>query len=608
MKQLLLAFIIFCAQSVTAQKSASKVYVSSKAPVKINLPEDRELYGGTIINVTYKGSRFSNTIKGAFEYACKLVEENVPTTFPINISVEFSNLQDSECLAKVENYPLRESMAGRFPGSDNIYVKRYYQAYAADYPTFENLEEGNDFFMNSIDANIKFSSTQKFDYSIDISKISNNKYDFVTVAIQALLKAIGFTCNIYENDQKIYISSPSNQYTSKYFYTDNPSGNYSRATSGKFRFGKWSIVCDKPYKQGISMNYFIDSDDKETAILQYGISKGSYIRYIGKSLQSFFSDCDWDRGILTGSSSTTFNNAKTNNVISFKGIEVPTVYNIKNNAYLQDDNWNIFYNERREINPRGLSVLLKDGSWETFNDYTDLKENEKYARTVDGYLRLKKITAINTGLGYSNYKIEYQLYDYIPQKPEAGLNTYTLNTDEYLTNNSKRIINEEDDDEFVDVEIGLKNTEGTKEVIVEQTDSDYPIPYSYVIDSPQEGKFITLMNKKYPSLFKLTYINENGKTIGDEFTIDLTNNIEEQKTQLIELDIKNNTISYNVNNYKPQKLHYRIINITKGKTVINNDLTERKGTISLTELKNGYYSFVLYNNSSKIAERKIFIK
>lgn len=60
MKQVLLALIIFCAQSVTAQKSASKVYVSSKAPVKINLPGDRELYVTTIsYNVNnYKAQNF----------------------------------------------------------------------------------------------------------------------------------------------------------------------------------------------------------------------------------------------------------------------------------------------------------------------------------------------------------------------------------------------------------------------------------------------------------------------------------------------------------------------------------------------------------------------
>ena len=183
MRRLLFILFIFCAHVVEAQNNSNAVYVREKTPVKIDLPATRTIYGGTIINVTYKGSRISNTIKGAFEYACKLVEETIPTVYPIRLSVEFSNLQDADCLALVESVPADSGLAIDYPKTDRVFVKRYAQTYLL--PNFETEEKGVDFFEKSVDANIKFSTRQKFDYSIDTKNINSEKYDFVTVAEQA---------------------------------------------------------------------------------------------------------------------------------------------------------------------------------------------------------------------------------------------------------------------------------------------------------------------------------------------------------------------------------------------------------------------------------------
>ena len=81
------------------------VYAISGTPLKINETTSRTVCGGTIINVTYKGSKFSPSIKGAFEYACKLVEDAIPTTFPLNVSVSFVRMSDNSCLASVTSNP-----------------------------------------------------------------------------------------------------------------------------------------------------------------------------------------------------------------------------------------------------------------------------------------------------------------------------------------------------------------------------------------------------------------------------------------------------------------------------------------------------------------------
>lgn len=101
---LAISLALFLGSWAHAQE-AIKVYASSSGTsFKIGESAEREVCGGTIINVIYKDEEsVSPTIKGAFEYACKLVEDAIPTTYPINIVVKFTKISDNNCLAMVTN-------------------------------------------------------------------------------------------------------------------------------------------------------------------------------------------------------------------------------------------------------------------------------------------------------------------------------------------------------------------------------------------------------------------------------------------------------------------------------------------------------------------------
>ena len=43
------------------------------------------------------------------------------------------------------------------------------------------------------------------------------------------------------------------------------------------------------------------------------------------------------------------------------------------------------------MNKEGNFVLLKNGTWKEYSDLSELTDNDNYARTVDGYLRLKTV-------------------------------------------------------------------------------------------------------------------------------------------------------------------------------------------------------------------------
>lgn len=347
--------------------------------------------------------------------------------------------------------------------------------------------------------------------------------------------------------------------------------------------------------------------------MQYGISKGSYIRYIGTALQDFFSFCGWDRQIVTGMNGNTYiNEANTKDVIEFQGIKKRSAMEnntIKISRVSEPETFDTFMADKHELASEGNYVLLKDGSWKQYKSKEYLNENEMYARTADGYLRLKEIIR-EPGVGgsYNNWNISYSLYKYIPQVPDASLNSFEEFSDMAKINclSGRRMRTQtSDDDLYVDVEIGIKNIEGTTQVMVEQTDSDYPVPYSFLVEDPFSGKFTTIMNKRYPSTFTVTYINENGQTSGNSFTIDLTTS---QMSKLSKLDvdtkISSENISYNINSSKCESLNYTIANIAFGQIVETGKIKQKNGTIDISTLENGFYIFSIYDGNNKVSETK----
>ena len=109
------------------------------------------------------------------------------------------------------------------------------------------------------------------------------------------------------------------------------------------------------------------------------------------------------------------------------------------------------------------------------------------------------------------------------------------------------------------------------------------------------------MNKLYPSTFKLTYINKNGKTEGEPFTIDLRAKVEPQ----IKINISKDGIIYNVkHNDSQKKLYYQITNITNGNIISKGFLPDNKGIISTKGIREGLHIVTVFCGKSEISELK----
>lgn len=603
-KKTIIYLMLFLTIGIQAQTGTNGIYSSNSDPtINVVNPTIRKVVGGTIFNVKYEGSHFNSTIKSAFEHACKIWEEKIPSTYPINLTVKFASMTNTQCLATVNNIPV-DTM--RLYDSDRVYFKRYMMIES------ETFDVTVDEMKNTTDAIITFAINQPFDYSINPEIINPNKYDFVSVAIQAIGKALGFVLNAYESDGTIYKITPSNKYTHDLFVKQGGYGcqsfNYLSAISDGvyltdvYNNNPFPLYSPQTYDPRSSLNSFSkDTNNLETLFMQPGIKKGNVVRYIGNGAKTFFSFCGWDYRLTTGHTDHVYE-ASTSNAIPFQGFS--SNYNRVSTANLLNEEETIYdyLHNRNEFLAEGLYVLHKDGSWESFYSYGELQANSEYARSADGYLRIKYIWETIDRLGNRISNVEYILYDYIPQKPAAEVQGYT-NSNYSLRSNRRPYTREVNtDDEYIDVEIGFKDVEGCTEILVEQTDSDYPVPYDYYIN-PGEGSFIAYMNKRYPSTLKLTYINANGQTIGEPFTIDLTSEITVEETETIEVNNDGKYLTYSINglnNEDNKEMSYKISNIVNpNQNMIEGKLNSTNGKIDISNLQKGIYALSISKGKKK---------
>lgn len=604
---------------IHAQYGSRGVYsTTGNSTLVVEKDESRNVVGGTVIIPKFQGSGFNPTIKNAFQHACRIWEEKIPTTYPLSIEVRMAPLIGTGTLAMVETTYLHNS-----EGKDieQAFAKRRTQI---------GWEGYYNYYVNRVDAIITFNSNQPFDYNEDPNNVSANKYDFITVAIQAIAKSLGFYMTSFFNGTNIVKLEPTSS-LSKYVFGNNTSLSYQNIVNngGKsinYAGRSWSLHCPSTYSLKFSLNYFAqDSSEVETIFMQPGISKGTAIRYIGDSVNDVFNVFHWKEGnIATGPASPQVHSASTGNVISYVGNN-----NLSSNSLqsqlriIEESNIEdslIWMASRREDQGPGSYVLLKDGTWEAFQTLQSLSNvipaMQNYARTADGFLRLMFITTGYDNLYHRTYDIiNHALYKFPPQMPEFGLNSYSesnMNSSSRNLCNSRRPVSygTREDEEYLDVEIGFEQTEGCKYILVEQIDSDWPIPYTYYID-PSEGAFIAYMTKQYPSTIKLTYINDEGQVISEPQIFDFTSEVSStlrnvsfvQVGTKLYYEFKDIIQHENSNLFTAKK--YTITKVNDGNICLKGNIRQASGYIDISSLPKGIYNILINSQGQKISQKWI---
>lgn len=183
----------------------TEAYVSDETISRcIKLPFVRNVYGGTKIIVSYKGN-WTNEMIGAFEYACRIWEEALPTTFPIRIEAVLDNTKSTTQLSKISfnvrshtddvmSYPAFTNVSTwtQMKGCTFAEMAGYYDTGIYDNVLLQSMFEKSDFKITYYDKGNKLKDNCSF--SLD-ENIDAGKYDFVTIVLRDIAKAFGVEWN-----------------------------------------------------------------------------------------------------------------------------------------------------------------------------------------------------------------------------------------------------------------------------------------------------------------------------------------------------------------------------------------------------------------------------
>lgn len=485
----------------------SEAYASDGTVSKeVRLPVVRTVYGGTKIIPEFEGD-WTNEMKGAFEYACKLWEEVMPTTFPIRVRAVMDNIttiyKDKPVLSTVSTAIFNHS---QYDMPQPVPVTGTSTVLQIKGTTFEEFADGlsynmyngimDEAMLKDVDIIIKY-----FNYGNKISSncsfaltetSDDNLYDFVTLVMRDLAKGFGVYWAQRVNPNAGILEFNFDRSIPFEFYVMKAVGNhddshkaFQNATKGFLDIEKgYMVYAPVEWDASRSLSSFIPNDKKISQLLSYDFGRGTVIRDISsRDTYDFFRDIlNWktDFTVGVGSNGHTEVSTETENAISYKGnisLAQPSavLYNlaetfVKPTAMLPDSvkdelsKYHPNYLEGKGIGHDGwiISLLKKDGTWDAVNiqdtdPYTPLNVNtsdfvlhdniDNYARSCDGYLRCRvTCNFTNDVFAKDIRKSYYMLLDYLPQRVKMA--------------KSEVMPCDDEESYYRDVKIGLKDLEG----------------------------------------------------------------------------------------------------------------------------------------------------
>lgn len=614
-------------------------------------PIVREVISATVIQVRYEGDEWEQNLerKSAFEYACRLLEEQMKAAIPLKVTVKFGKLRGQNVIAKTVT---QTDSCIIFPRGEKIRIPRATLKWVLrDRGTSDADHIKVDFFDFS-DGSITFNADDIFSYSLD--EVVEDKYDFVTVALRELCKVMGFSFGSAGNN----VTKVIDFFDDKLLLYDkivllgkynDPAEAYNYATSGNvvMPFGyygsgdKYSMYSPTVFENGRSLSYFkVDETNDETRLMQPDLPRGTSIRYIGKWFKPFLEAMGWYSDIAVGGGGSGQGNATSTSTdkvepygkeLSFSKNSNRSVNTIDTYDYigsnevrqlLSDSVYDYIYQywtyPHLNLIPEypllgwSISILRKDGTWDIVKTadtmFSEIKfstseidpvKSLDYIRSSDGYLRCK-LVHVEEDYYYGQplpnmYTFaRYFLLDYLPQKPQLAFSKVMPQT------------RASDDEYYADVKIAFQNVEGTESIMVEQLEEGSPVPFTFYVEDIRVGYFIASVDKEYSTTFRLRAMNKNGETISEQLlvsplvpaTYTLSSRVDKN---VISLELRNSrkkNINKLITDYKVLDLNSSMV-VQEGKVLDNN--------IDINSLGKGVYGLQVADEDGKSYNTK-FIK
>ena len=646
MKQIILS--ILCLSSIIAyagvtdgNRESYSLANDNYSGLCIETPVMREIYGGTVINVTYDNS-CPVELQSAFSYACKIWEENMPTCLPINISVSVGRIRTSgqdKALSKVSMPTINSSTTYYWYASPRTMIKgivleEFHRGNNISY--LEEIENAD--FFDKEDISIVYNEDCLDEFSYNLEPLAEvGYYDFVTLALRDIAAGLGFRPGFLadnSNNKIIFTGenlTPFETLVYEAMETEDPLVAYKNCTQGELdvkiysTYGSFKLYAPNPWVNGLSLQYCIPDETKPlTQLLSYDFSKGTVIRNIADDYKYLFPHAlGWQPNFYVGGASNSAKESGSSlNILPFKGnISIPSnsSNSYSNNTspvhpspkkYSSNTNFDITeyckpyyyggdYDNRETFT---ISVLLKDGTWDVIHrgsfsgskpiESMNLNHDiEQYARTCDGLLRYRFTTTTRHldelyGFYYYKYDVKYYAREYTPQK------AYIKYSGLYEPSTYTRSAN--GDDYWVDIKVGIKNLEGTTRVVVEQLDDGELLPFSYDVEDFKRGYFVATVDKDFPTQFTVISYNENGTTRSNTITVPPVSETIDQGN--INIKIGKHQIIVDTDKLNLEKISYRIDHLSPVQTVIPIKRLANDGIIDISQLQKGAYALTLFED------------
>ncbi len=408
---LLLCSVVFGLLSVSAQEQIETESIASDDVVDVNKPLKvvREINGGTVFKISY-GDGFNIQMKGAFEHACKILEEYLPPCLPITVRVEWGSIGSStsgQVLSKVstnakDNFGTYGELSNVMPKIKAVTLGEYV---INSNVTFFNSIPNVSFFDNPDKPDIRIvyneSLQREFSYSLEADYEPYDTYDFVSVVIRDLLKGLGFFNRLRKDPLQNKIINPvwrpndfefgfvgsMPQCSSDDFFSDVTSGSVELYVGSSLPGIK--LYAPETWADGMSLNYFIPDDTYALSnSLSYQFGRGSIVRDINDKYANdiFRRLLGWKNDLAVGSvGGASSSGGSTQNFIPFNGEfkikkhdadDVNNVVNFATRSDFSSDKLPLveyldqfhpgqgMAGEEACSNSLTMAILKKDGTWD----------------------------------------------------------------------------------------------------------------------------------------------------------------------------------------------------------------------------------------------------
>lgn len=604
----------------------------------------RPINGGTIITPTFDPN-CPEELKGAFSFACKIMEEYMPTSLPITVYVKSEAIEtQANPISKVEytNQHFRSDLDKSVPMSTVkgvIYGELSYHNVSNSFlDSVPNMAALNQY----PDITITYNSNRSKEISYSLDASPGDCYDFVSLALRDLFIGFGFSSHFRASHQSGTFLDPIRPMT-KFEKTVKEwlikaQGNktlYETATQGELNLYKSStqpqikLYAPNPWQPNVSLNYCVSSENISiTQVMDYNLGKGTVARSLNDQFSGRIFDelFGWWYDYMSGPSDEFHvSPGSTSNMIPYEYIsssqaatakiqsETPSHKTQYSDASQDNHDALVRYIESLHpfqtpdgfINRDGISfsALLKDGSWDLikFTPYVYWgSENidpyhwnfshpsDDYARSPDGYLRIRVTSSQDSTISSSYetfrfYETKYYVADFIPQK--VGLKAVSIDYHPTIIPKSSTASAIEPNIFITPnlYRIYFNNLEGTNRLVLEVLKEGARLPVKYNISNFKEGYYDLEITT--PSKITAVAYNDNGSTRGVPINVTPSTLIITPTTSVSQ---KDNTLSISSSD-KDSEYKFSITPLESSNNEAPVLTGQTNGEVDISNLKSGIY-------------------